>query len=332
MSIAAQRIVFTGKQEVCLETFRLDPPGPGEIIIRTTHSLMSTGTENIVFNRLFDPGTHWDQWVQYPFLPGYASVGEILAAGEGVTGLCIGDRVIHRKGHCSHATIQACEAVPVPDAVLSDQAVWFALAKIGFHGALAARYHLGDSVLVIGAGPIGQMSVRWARAAGAAHIAAADPASRRLELARVGGATILLAEAVEGIREDLHRQNSGVLPRVVIDSTGNADVFASALGLVADHGKVVLLGDTGQPARQHLTMDIITRGLTVVGAHDSHITAAWNLRSITALFFEFLSQGRLSLDGLNTHYLSPADCGRAYEIANRNRAETMGILFQWNGC
>ena len=55
--------------------------------VRINLSLMSTGTENIVFNRLFDPGTHWDEWVKYPFYPGYTAVGTVESTGADVTGL-----------------------------------------------------------------------------------------------------------------------------------------------------------------------------------------------------------------------------------------------------
>ena len=43
--------------------------------------------------------------------------------------------------------------------------------------------------------------------------------------------------------------------------------------MTADHGRLVLLGDTGTPELQHLTSDVIRRGLTIVGAHDRHAPA-----------------------------------------------------------
>jgi len=325
---AAQRIVFTGKQQVELEEYPIPLPSEHEILIRTECSLMSTGTENIVFNRLFDPGTHWDEWVKYPFKPGYASVGKVIESR--ILELPAGTLVTHRKGHCSHAVATVAECVKVHADVAPKDAAWFALAKIGFHGALVAEYNLGDSVLVIGAGPIGQMSVRWAKAAGAAAIIVADTAAGRLELAKSGGATLAIPEPIEKARDAILSGTGGKPPRVVIDSTGNEDVFAQALALAADFGRVVILGDTGRPAAQRLTNDVITRGLTVVGAHDGHNTAEWNLATITDLFLSLVRQNRFSLAGLNTHRFLPSDCKRAYETANVERASTMGILFDWN--
>jgi|CZKI01.1.fsa_nt_gi 2-desacetyl-2-hydroxyethyl bacteriochlorophyllide A dehydrogenase len=327
----AKRLVFTRRQTVALEEFDPGEPGDDEVLVSTRYSLMSTGTENIVFNRLFAPDTHWDRWVKYPFYPGYTSVGVVAEAGSGVASLRRGDRVAFRIGHRSHHVAKASECYPIPDAVPFPEAAWFSLAKIAFHGARAARYTLGDSVLVIGAGPIGQMSIRWAHAAGLRSILVVDSVPDRMPLARAGGATEAIVSPVGRAREAVLAGNHGRLPRVVSDATGNAEVFAAALGLAADRGTVVILGDTGDPAGQHLTGDVITRGLTIVGAHDVHDTPEWNNATIAKLFFELAAGGRFPLAGLNTHFFEPAQCGEAYATANRDRAKTMGIVFDWTG-
>jgi len=292
---------------------------------------MSTGTENIVFNRLFESGTHWDQWVKYPFYPGYSSVGVIEEVGPGVAHLQKGQRVAFRTGHRSHALMNASDCHPIPDGVPFEQAVWFALAKIGFQGARAAGYFLGDSVLVIGVGPIGQMSIRWARAAGCGRIIAIDTAEHRMPLAQAGGASELITAPVNEARETILAAGGGKRPRVVIDSTGNANVFANALGLAADRGRVVVLGDTGSPAGQALTSDVITRGLTIIGAHDGHNTEEWHDSTITRLFFELVASGRFPMAGLTSHKFAPKNATEAYVTANRDRATTMGLIFEWAG-
>ena len=175
-----QRLVFTGQNEVELQTFDLSAPATGEVLVENLCSLLSTGTETIVFARKFDPGTHWDAWVRYPFRPGYATVGRVLAAGEGVEGIAPGTRVATRSGHGSHLVMKAEHAYPIPDEVATEDASWFALAKIAGHGVRAAQISLGQSVVVIGAGPIGQMAARWALVAGASRVLVADPAIDRL--------------------------------------------------------------------------------------------------------------------------------------------------------
>jgi len=118
----------------------------------------------------------------------------------------------------------------------------------------------------------------------------------------------------------------------VVDSTGSAGVFADCPGLAAHGGTVVVLGDTGSPAEQHLTSDVIMRGLSIVGAHDSHsmLKPAWDGdRSIHELFFALVTSGRFNLGGLNTHTFEPSACADAYALANERRGDTMGILFEW---
>jgi len=327
---AGRRVVFTGCRQVDLEEFTVEPPGESEVLVRAATTLMSTGTENIVFNRLFDPGTHWDNWVKYPFYPGYCGVGIVEAAGAKVTEFAPGDRVAGRFSHRSHAVMPAEELVRIPEAISFPDAVWFALAKIAFHGARAADYRLGDSVLIIGAGPIGQMSTRWAAAAGAQSILVLDPVEQRLGLARAGGATAAIALPVSEARPAILEANQGRLPRVVIDSTGHAGVFAAALGLAEQYGTVVVLGDTGSPAQQKLTSDVIMRGLRIIGAHDGHNTEQWNNGSISALFLSLAATGRFPLAGLNKHEFAPEACRDAYRLANEDRANTMGILFRWS--
>ena len=326
-TLSARRLVFPGKQQVLIEDFKLPEVQAGEVLIRTSLSLMSTGTENIVFNRLFDPGTHWDAWVKYPFYPGYCAVGTVEESRGSV--LKPGDRVTVRSSHQSHSICPEAKCSRIPDSVPFENAHWFALAKIASHGALAAGYKLGDTVLIIGAGPIGQMAVRWANAAGAASIIVVDSAGERLSMAKSGGATATISSPIADAKAAIMAANNGRLPRIVIDSTGNEIVFAAALGLADKFGKVVILGDTGAPSKQQLTSDVITRGITIVGVHDGHETAEWTAATITDLFLSLAASGRFPLEGLNTHFFAPGDCANAYEVVNRERARTMGVVFDW---
>ena len=328
-AIQAKRVVFTGKQEVQLECFELPALQEGKVRVKSHLSLMSTGTENIVFNRLFDPGTHWDNWVKYPFYPGYSMVGTVEAVGPNVETLKVGDRVAARRGHTSHTVLDAVDCFKIPEGLPFEHAIWIALAKITWHSANAADYKLGDTVLVIGAGPIGQMAIRWARAAGAASITVADAMPTRLAMAQAGGASTVISGSIEGAKEQVLAANGGKLPRVVVDSTGNAAVFATAQSLAANFGKIVLVGDTGSPCSQHLTGETLTRGLTIMGVHDGQNTPEWNNATISQLFFTLAVTGRFPLEGLNTHYFKPEQCAEAYATVNRDRAHTMGVLFRW---
>ena len=130
-----RRILFTGLRQLELADRDLPPLGPGQVLVRTEVSLMSTGTENICFNRLFAPGTHFDRWVKYPFEPGYSCVGVAEQVGAGVESVKPGDRVAHSRPHASCHVVDAADCFVVPSSVSPEHAVWFALARIAYNGA-----------------------------------------------------------------------------------------------------------------------------------------------------------------------------------------------------
>src|ERR1043166_10053275 len=106
-------IVFTGKEKLELVHQALEEPKAGELLVETTRTLISTGTETICYTRNFAPGTHWDDWVKYPFPPGYSHVGRVIAVGEGVQEWKTGDRVASGAGHTSHEVTATEEAVRI---------------------------------------------------------------------------------------------------------------------------------------------------------------------------------------------------------------------------
>jgi 2-desacetyl-2-hydroxyethyl bacteriochlorophyllide A dehydrogenase len=325
----ATRIVFTGHRQVQLETGNAPDAGAGQVALRSHLSMMSTGTETIVYNRLFDEGSHWDKWVKYPFSPGYATIGEVTAVGENVEGFQVGDLVAARCSHASENVTNADRCFPIPTGMAPEAAAWFALAKIAFMGTRRAGYTIGDHVLIIGAGPIGQMATRWAYASGVETLIVVDRIGSRLKHARHGGATHTFDASIDECREQIQAACGGELPDIVMDTTGNANVFASALGVVKKFGRVVMLGDTGSPDSQHLTSDVVLRGVTLVGAHDTHVDAVWSASRIHRLFCNLHISGRFNLDGMTTHRFKPEDCKAAYDLATDHRDETMGILFDW---
>jgi threonine dehydrogenase-like Zn-dependent dehydrogenase len=327
----ATRVVFRDKGVVGFESFEPEADLPsGSARVQAAVSLISTGTEGICLHRLFDPGTHWDQWVKYPHYPGYSMIGTVAELGPEVTGLEVGTRVAGRLNHKSETIAKASALVPVPDGVTDVEASWFALAKIGHQGFRASEQRLGDDVLVVGAGPIGQMALRWALAAGARRAVTLDPVPFRLDLADRGGATATICGTVDEAEDGVRQAFDGGLPNIVIDTTGHAAVFAGCLPLTADYGRVVILGDTGRPNEQRLTLDVIRRGLHIVGAHDMHEDARWNGGSVTRLFFDLVRRGRFPLDGLSTHAFAPSQAPEAYDLLTTKRNETMGVRFDWS--
>jgi threonine dehydrogenase-like Zn-dependent dehydrogenase len=196
-------IYFTGKDRVELVGESVPPVGPGQVLVRARKSLISTGTECICLGRLFEEGTHWDRWVKYPFPPGYSMMGVVEELGEGVSNLQPGDRVVFQRSHRQWHVVDASLPVKVPDDVSDEDASWFALAMISQNAVRAAEHQMGDNVVVIGAGLLGQLTVQYLRLMGARQIIVVDPSEPRLKMAKEHGATTVIAKKVQDAREEI---------------------------------------------------------------------------------------------------------------------------------
>lgn len=324
------RLVVTEPGSVCLRPSDAPDPAAGEVRVATTVSLMSTGTENTVFTGDFGSPTHWEYFATMPHEPGYLTVGVVDAVGAGVAPLRPGDRVFHRAGHGSRFTLPAAEVCPVPDGVTDDEAVWAGLAKIAYRAAVAAPFALGGRVVIVGAGPVGQMAVRWAAAAGCEVVAVVARSAGRLEHATRGGATHAIAlpvvEAAGAVREAL----GGAEPELVVDATGNAEVLGQLLVLAGPYARILLLGDPGHPGDQRLNSYLMLKGLTVQAVHDTHFRHGGREPDVLRYLFGLMARGRFDCSGLISHRFAPEDAAQAYKLANEQRGDTMGIAFDWS--
>src|SRR5260370_26386737 len=91
--------------------------GSWEVMLKARKTLISTGTEGICLSRLFEPGSHCDRWVTYPFYPGYLLVGEVVAVGPDVDQIHEGDRFGVSRPHGDFGTVSTRDLHPVPDGI-----------------------------------------------------------------------------------------------------------------------------------------------------------------------------------------------------------------------
>ena len=327
----AWRIIFPEKGRVAFEKFSLQSPGATDVRVRTLFSLMSIGTETTILAGKYAPDTHFARMFSFPQLKtGVQAVGIVEEVGTAVSEFGPGDRIFMRMAHGSEQVLAAESCTIVPDAIDAESACWCGLAKTAFRAAWAAPFTLGASVLIIGAGPVGQMAVRWATTAGVGELTVVDLSALRLEHASRGGATRVMPGDVSEHFPGIASMADGKGPEIVVDATGHPPVFQHALAASARFGKVLLLGDTGFPAEQRLSSDVMTKGLTIQATHDSHERGGWSQRRVDRLFFDSVQNGTFDPSGLITHRFSPGDCDKAYALAIEARQETMGILFDWS--
>lgn len=327
---SARRIVFPAKGRVALQAFELGALQAGQLRVRTDYSLMSIGTETTVLHQRYAPDSHFARMFSFPQLQtGVQAIGEVEAVHATVSGFLPGDRVFMRLAHGSHQVLAANQCSPVPAGIDPKLACWCGLAKTAFRAAWAGRFGAGAHVLIIGAGPVGQMATRWAVAMGCASVGVADVSPFRLGHAQTAGVRDCYEGDINSVLGRVAQIDEGRGPGIVIDSTGNPDVFQPALAAAAPFGKVILLGDTGYPSRQCLSSQMMTKGLTVQATHDSHDRDGWDERRVDRHFFEAVLQRQFNLSGLITNEFSPGDCVQAYGLAETARDNIMGVLFDW---
>ena len=324
-----KRIIFPNKGEVSFETFDVQAPGAGEVCVKTLYSLMSIGTETTILHQKYDPDTHFAKMFSFPQLQtGVQTIGVVDQVGPKVENITVGELVFIRKGHASHWSVPVESCSLVPKTVDPISACWCGLAKTAFRAANAAPFQLGGEVLIIGAGPVGQMAVRWAKSAGMRQVVIADLSANRLALA--GDHVSCIAGALTDRKADLlalSETEQGFAH--IIDTTGNAKVFSTVLELARPFGRVILLGDTGYPSQQHLTSDMMMKGLEVIATHDHRDRNGWTQSKIDQLFFYLLDSGAFDVSGLITHTYTPDQCEQAYTFVSDDRDQALGVLFDW---
>ncbi len=331
----ADCIIFSRQGEVQFARSPVAEPGRSQLLVQATRTLVSTGTELTCLSGRYEAGSHWEGWVKYPFHPGYCMAGTVAATGEGATRFLVGERVATRGPHQSLAIVPEEHSIAIPSEVSDDDACWYGMATIAQNAVRRPNPSLGDSVAIIGLGLIGQLLVQYMRLLGARQIFAIDTAPQRLEMASKHGATHPIGRDVAEARSDIMAATGDRGCDLVFDATGAPTVFPNALRLVRALGKLVLVGDSGYPSRQHLTGDLVTRGITIFGAHDGNAGFVatqhmpWSNPVMGELFLEYVRRGDMRVHDLITHRFRPEQAEQAYETLRENRESAVGVLFEW---
>src|SRR5437588_7827355 len=155
---SGHRVVFTAPRQVALEEQEWGEPGPGQALLRTERTLISTGTELTALTGDFPPGSRWADYIRYPCSVGYSNAATVIAVGEGVEGVRPGDRVASTSAHATYAVRRAADLWPVPAQVAPEAAAFSTLAEIVMGGVRRSRLAFGEAVVIVGAGLLGQLA------------------------------------------------------------------------------------------------------------------------------------------------------------------------------
>jgi L-gulonate 5-dehydrogenase len=265
-------------------------PGPSEAII-AVEAVGICGSDVHLYT-----GDH--PYSRFPNVQGHEFAGRIVSLPHGGSGgFRVGQRVaveplltcgtclpcrrgranccVNMRTYGAHVDGALRERMAVPVANLWDAddltpalAAMIEPVSIGVHAAGRSGVVAGDSVVVLGAGPIGQAVLLAARDAGA-RVLVTDRFASRLGLASELGAERTVDASTEDVAAAVDDWTAGEGPTVVVEATGVPAVLESAIDLVAPSGTVVCVGLSNDAVR--IPMIALTRKeLTIVGSRNNH--------------------------------------------------------------
>ena len=341
-------IVFPDKRQVDVWEEEVPPLAADEILCAADKSLISIGTELNCLNGVFEAGTNWDDWVKYPFRPGYSMVGRVVAVGDDVGGIHVGDRIasygVHQQVYkVKLSGVKQRFDIPegigiymLPESVSSEDGTWRSLAVTTQNAVRRAQFQFGEVTAVVGLGMLGQLVTQYLAAAGARIIIAIDLAQGRLDLARRHGATHILQIPVQDAVEAVREITQGWMLDVVFDVTGHPAALAGCTQLVRRLGRLVLLGDTPTPGQQHLGPGVLFKSIAILGLHGYAIPektsefTPWTVETMSTVFFDCLLRGKMDVAGLVTHRYSPSQAPEVYLGLLEDRSSAVGVIFDWD--
>jgi alcohol dehydrogenase len=272
---------------------------------------------------------------------GHEAVGTVTETGSGVSGLKAGNRVlascISACGICRYCRqgsygqclggggwilghlvdgVQAEYArIPfadlstyrLPERVSDEAAVLLAdILPTSYEvGVLNGAVRPGDTVAIVGAGPIGLAAVLTARLYSPAHIVVIDKAESRLQAAKLFGADITVLAGTEDPLAAVRALTGGLGADVVIEAVGTPQTFELCATLVRAGGHLANVGVHGKPVTLHLE-DLWIRNVTITtGLVDTYSTPK---------LLDMLVAGQLDLGHMVTHRFGLEDFMQAYDV------------------
>ncbi len=207
-----------------------------------------------------------------PFVPGAEFAGRVVALGEGVSSLKLGQAVASyggTGGFATHAVVAASQCMPLPDGFSAQEAAAFTLTYGTSGHALLDRAALqpGEQVLVLGAaGGVGTAAIQIAKAAGARVIAAASSDDKCALCRELGAdATINYGGLAPGaLREAIKSATGGRGPDVVYDPVGG-EFAEPAFRSIAWRGRYLVIGFAAGPIPALPLNLTLLKGASIVG-------------------------------------------------------------------
>lgn len=327
-------IIAPEKGKVCLTDVPVTDPRENEVQVRMASTMISPGTERAHILAL--PNSNQN----FPYVPGYCCAGTVEKVGREVTGFQPGDRVCcfaEGVGHRQIGNVISSRVAHIPDELPFDYAAFNGLAQTALQGVRKCGIELGESVMVLGLGIVGQLALQYVRASGACPAIGVDSVADRLRIAKECGADVVLDNTGKNIRELVAPYTKdGRGPAVVLDSTGSPAAFAEACGCAADYGRVCILGCPRGVEPFDFYHLVQLRSLKLIGAHavfsvpaDRSEPHLWTYADDIACSNALILKGAVQIEPLISARVDWQHATEAYdELLSWNKG-ALAVIIHW---
>jgi len=340
--------VFAGDGRAELREIPVPVIASGEAIVRMRLASICATDLKIIDGRIPGrPGT----------VLGHELVGEIVAVADDVQGYAPGQRVYvpgdtpcgrcyeclgnangrgcHTDGtiaafhfatlrdgaHAEYVAVPYAQAnlTPIPDEVTDEQAVVMACGgSTGFAAVESSELRMGDTVAVVGQGPVGLAATVAARLRGAGYVITVDVLPWRLAMSMRLGADVALDATQVDVVEIVRRLTGGRMADVAIEAVGTPQTFLTALRLVRPAGVLSSVGNYGMHGSLTLPLDA---GAFMGGIGEKRIISSTSPggKDRGRRLLHMIEHGKFDLSPLITHRFALGEIGAAYDLFRDRR-------------
>ncbi|MTI65094.1 MAG: galactitol-1-phosphate 5-dehydrogenase [Firmicutes bacterium] len=288
---------------------------------------------------------------KYPLIPGHEWSGEIVEVGSEVPRFSVGEKVTSDVsigcGKCDMCKIGRYNLCPnrvvvgsyknkdgafaeyiklpyrhvyrLPDSMSYEEAALIEPAATASYGVMKGDIDYGSTVLIIGDGPIGQLSMQCAKVAGASKVFIVGSWDEKLEIAKSTGADAVMHYKKDDVLDKINELTNGKGVDVVIESSGSPKAFNQSLEAVKPGGKVVLLSIYPTSEFMAQINSVVTKDADLIG-----VLASPNAFKPT---IDLMESGRINVKPLISHKYELKDAEKAIKmIENKEECRLKAIL------
>lgn len=342
----AESLVFARPGKVEIRPTSVQSPQHGEVRVHTRYSLISPGTERLIYRGSVPIGRPVDETLVafrgsrfgYPMRYGYACLGTVNDIGAGVDRAWQGRDVIawwpHESVFC--APLGCVEAIPTLDPDVSTlDFLFLPLLETAVTLVQDAGPILGDRVAIVGLGIVGQLVADLLARMAPGQLVLADRSPSRLaradrRLASIGIPRVLVQAGEDGEATLPSESEPGA--DVTLELSGSAEGINHALALTRDHGRVILgswYGESLSPVRfdARFHRSRIQLKSSQVSTIDPTLQGRWTTARRRELAEEYAT--RLRPSDLITHTIPFREADRAYRLLDDPDEDALGILLKY---